>query len=213
MKIFKYCKKEIDSGAKICPNCHQRQGDSLHNSAGILIIIFVVVVGLGVFGSLLSEDKETPKKKEDSKETKETNNKKEKEFNIGDVIQYKDYEITIMNVKTTTEVGGEYFKSNPAEGGIYVCVDYSLKNISEEPMSSFSFPSVRLQDSKGTKYSQDISASSYYATEMDPNKKILSNLNPGIMVTDNDVFEISKESYDNYGWNILIDNKFIVKIK
>lgn len=211
MKICKYCKKEIDSIADICPHCHQKQKDSLHSGAKALIIIFAIILCLGVLGNLFDDDKEKPKLKGDNKETKETS--KDKVFSIGDVIQYKDYEITIENVKTATEVGGEYFKSNPAEGGIYVCVDYTIKNISDEPMSSFSFPSVRLQDSKGTKYSQDISASSYYATEMDPDRKILSDLNPGITVSDNDVFEISKDSYESSGWNLLIDNKFKVKIK
>ena len=80
-------------------------------------------------------------------------------------------------------------------------------------MSSWDFPTIQLVDSNGTKYSADISATSYYATEKDPNRKVLSDLNPGITVKDNDVFEISINSYSQGEWFLLIDNKIKVKIK
>ena len=102
----------------------------------------------------------------------------------------EEYEITIKNVSTATKVGSQYLNSQPAEGGIYVCVDFTYKNVSTEPISSWDFPTVELVDSNGVEYSSDVSASSYYATEKDPNRKVLSDLNPGITVTDNKVFEI-----------------------
>lgn len=134
-------------------------------------------------------------------------------YSIGEAIQNKKYEITISSVSESKKVGTKYLSSEPAEGGTYVCVDFSYKNISSEPMSSWDFPSLQLLDSNGTKYSADISASSYYATEKDPNRKVLSDLNPGITVKDNDVFEISVNSYSQGEWFLLIDNKIKVKIK
>lgn len=134
-------------------------------------------------------------------------------YNIGDTIQNKKYEITISSVNEAKKVGTTYLSSEPAEGGTYVCVDFSYKNISTEPMSSWDFPTIQLVDSNGTKYSADISATSYYATEKDPNRKVLSDLNPGITVKDNDVFEISINSYSQGEWFLLIDNKIKVKIK
>jgi hypothetical protein len=134
-------------------------------------------------------------------------------YNIGDTIQNKKYEITINSVEQREGVGSEYLNSSPAEGGIYVCINYTYKNISTEPLSTWSTPTIKLQDANGTKYSTDISASSYYATEIDPDRKILSDLNPGITVTDGGVFEISKESYNQGEWFIIIDSKIKVKIK
>lgn len=50
------------------------------------------------------------------------------------------------------------------------------------------------------KYDSDIDASSTYSTEIDPNDKILSDLNPGIKVQGAKVFEVSKELYDQGTW-------------
>ena len=209
MKKCKYCQKEIDSKAKICPNCRKKQGNFFENH--VVLTIILAFIALSTINSLLTNNtEETPSKGASSGTRKVT---EEKTYNIGDIITNKKYEITIISVTTKKEVGGEYLKSNPADGGIYICVDYTLKNISEEPMSSFSFSSINLIDSKKTKYSADISASSYYATETDPNKKILSDLNPGITVKDSDVFEVSEDSYNNDSWNLLIDNKINVKVK
>ena len=179
--------------------------------SGILLIASIGMYSSGNLGNTSSSSEPKIVNKSSNAKNKET--KKEGFYKIGDTISYKKYEITIENVSTANEVGSEYLKSTPAEGGIYVCVDFKYKNISDEPMSMFSFPSIKLVDSKGTKYSNDISASSYYATQKDPDRKVLSDLNPGITVTDNDVYEISSDSYNNGEWYLLIDNAIKVKVK
>lgn len=208
MKKCKYCQSDIDLKAKICPNCNKKQGNFFQKHPVITVFLVLIVIGM-----IASNPSEPTKTDSNNSSNNDTVSKEETVYNIGDTISYKKYEITIENVSTANEVGGEYFKTTPAEGGIYVCVDIKLKNVSDEPMSSFSFPSIKLVDSKGTKYSNDISASSYYATEKDPDRKILSDLNPGVTVSDNDVFEISNDSYSTGEWYLLIDNKIKVKVK
>lgn len=175
-----------------------------------LAIAGIIISGILLLVSIITYSNRAPSLSEPQKKSPA---KEEIVYKIGDTIKYKKYEITIDSVSTATEVGGEYLKSNPAEGGIYVCVDFKYKNISDEPMSVFSFPSMKLVDSKGTKYSNDISASTYYATQKDPDRKVLSDLNPGITVTDNDVYEISSDSYNTGEWYLLIDSKIKVKVK
>jgi len=137
-------------------------------------------------------------------------------YSIGEIITAKDFEITVESVGTAAKLGGQYFNSLPSEGGIYVTLDVSYKNISDKPKGMFSTPSFYLIDPKGVKYSADISASSYYAREKEPDRKILSDLNPGIKVNDNKVFEVSMEFYgDGEGWQISAraDKDYRVNIK
>lgn len=82
-------------------------------------------------------------------------------------------------------------------------------------MSSFSCPDIKLKNSDGITFNSDIDASSYYAAETDPNRKILSNLNTGISVTNSKVFEISETDYESGSFAVIVnaDKKFTVKIK
>lgn len=203
MKKCKYCQNEIDPKLKVCPICKRKQG-GFPTWAKILIGIFIAIIVLSAIGNA---DDETPSKTSSSK------GDTEQIYNIGDTIAFKNYEVTIDAVTTQSEVGGEYFKTTPSDGGIFVCVDLKYKNTSDKPISSFSTPTIRLVDSNGTKYSEDIEASSYYATEKDPDRKILSDLNPGITVSDNEVYEISKDAYETGEWYLVIDGRVKIKVK
>ena len=135
-------------------------------------------------------------------ETKQADNKPKAEtsFKIGDMIKTEKFEIKILSVEERKEVGEKYVSSKPADGGIYVAVKFEYKNISDKPIGMFSFPKIVLQDSNKNKYNQDLSATTYYATEIQPDRKVLSDLNPGIKVMDTGVFEISKEAYAQGEW-------------
>lgn len=43
MKKCKYCKSDIDENAKICPNCHKKQGPHIVRWAFLAIILIIVV--------------------------------------------------------------------------------------------------------------------------------------------------------------------------
>lgn len=163
---------------------------------------------------IIETSKEYEKVEDNQKEEIEKSEPKEIIYNVGDVVPADDFEITIEQVSVRDKVGTEYYNIVPSEGGIYVCIDYKIKNVSDEPHSSFAFPSVKLQNSKGTKYSHDYDASVHYRYEKkDRDTKIVSDLNPGITVKDYDTFEISKELYEGDSWYVLIDSKTKVKIK
>ncbi len=204
MKKCKYCGTELNGGSKFCPGCGKKQ-----KMPKWLIVIIVLVV-LGLFSQTANNDSS-----KESKSSSSSVSKQEKLYNIGDTITTDKYEITIISVKELTKVGGEYLNKQVSEGGTFVAVDWKYKNITNEPIGMFSFPSIKLLDSSDTKYSSDVDASSYYATETDPDRKIVSDLNPGITVTDSDVFEISADTYANGEWKILVDadKNYYVKIK
>ena len=205
MKKCKECGEEISSSAKKCPKCGKDQRNFFMKHPVLYTILILIIIA--VAGSSGSENTGN------TTVTSTGNQVQETVYNIGDAISNEEYEITIKNVSTATKVGSQYLNSQPAEGGIYVCVDFTYKNVSTEPISSWDFPTVELVDSNGVEYSSDVSASSYYATEKDPNRKVLSDLNPGITVTDNKVFEIAEESYNQGEWYLVVDNNTKIKVK
>lgn len=112
--------------------------------------------------------------------------------------------MTVTSVSTPNSVGSQYFVEKPSEGGVLVAVQWKYKNTSSEPIGTFSQPSIKLVDSAGVEYSSDTGKTSAYATEIKLDRKILSDLNPGITVQDAQVFEVSKESYDQGGWYVVV---------
>lgn len=205
MKKCKECGEEISSSAKKCPKCGKDQRNFFMKHPVLYTILILIIIAVATSSGSDNTGNTTV--------TSTGNQVQETIYNIGDAISNEKYEITIKNVSTATKVGTQYVNSQPAEGGIYVCVDFTYKNVSTEPISSWDFPTVELVDLNGVEYSSDISASSYYATEKDRNRKVLSDLNPGITVTDNKVFEIAEESYNQGEWYLVVDNNTKIKVK
>lgn len=47
MKQCKYCRTEIDKKAKVCPNCHKKQGSII---VGIFSTFCIIIIAIAVFG-------------------------------------------------------------------------------------------------------------------------------------------------------------------
>ena len=124
---------------------------------------------------------------------------------VGQIIKSKKLEIQISSIEKKEKVGNEVMESKASEGGVYLAIQWKYKNISDAPITMFSQPTIRLIDPKKAKYSPDIDASSNYATELDIDEKIVSDLNPGITVKGAEVFEVSKELISQPGWKLLIE--------
>lgn len=155
-----------------------------------------------------SEVNQEPKKEKVKQETKE------KIYKLNEAVKTQKIEVTLTNVEAKTTVGNQYIKKDVSEGGTFLAIHYTMKNISDKPVGMFSFPSVRLIDEKGTKYDSDVDATSKYAVEAKvDNSKVASDLNPDIQVTKSKVFEISKEKYNSGKWYLLVDGKHKIEIK
>ncbi len=190
----KACDKEIAKSAKVCPHCGKKQ-----KKKGVGLIA-IVLITIGVIWAI-SDGASASGNSSGSSETV---------YNIGETISTDKVELTITSAKKLNKVGSEYFESTPSEGGIYVAVDYKYKNISKEPLSMCDQPTVNLLSPESTKYSQDIAASGYYATEKELNEKVMSDLSPGLTVKSAAVFEVAKEEITKEGWMIDIDGDKVV---
>lgn len=126
-------------------------------------------------------------------------------YTVEDQITTNKFAIRIDRVEVRRSVGNAFFQSNAALGGIYVVVNYSYKNISSKPINAFKLPTITLLSPDGARYEPDLKASTSYATEIQLNKKILSDLNPSIQTRAADVFEINEDMYNQGIWEILVD--------
>ncbi|WP_424163490.1 DUF4352 domain-containing protein [Bacillus amyloliquefaciens] len=170
----------------------------------LAVVVIIILVNIGGGGDSSSS-------KVASSSSAES---KEKLYNIGDTVKTEKTEVTLTKVEKRDSVGTQYIQKKASDGGVIVAVQYTVKNVSNKPLSSFSIPSVKLVDSKGTSYDPDIDASSTYATETKVNNsKILSDLNPNIKVTGVKAFEVDKNAYSKGTWKIKFSNDVEVKVK
>ena len=165
---------------------------------GIALVVIIVISAIAGSGG------------SDSNSGTSSSNQEQKQaelakiYAIKEPVASKNMELTVTSVSEKTSVGGQYLNEKASEGGTLVVVDWQYKNTSNEPIGTFSQPSIKLVDSNGVEYSSDGGKSASYATEIKLDRKILSDLNPGITVKDASVFEVSKESCAQGSWNVII---------
>ncbi len=166
-----------------------------------LILFFILLV----ISSGFSANKDSSPEKESTQQpTTQKQVEQIKTYQVDEPIPSNDMELVVTSVEERTVVGGEYFNEHVSEGGTLVVVQWQYKNTSDKPIGTFSQPRIKLTDAKGTEYSNDLGKSSSYATEIDLDRKILSDLNPGITVKDAAVFEVSEEEYSKGGWFVVV---------
>lgn len=198
----KACEKDIAKGVKKCPNCgkDQRNWFMRHKIMTTIGIIFV----LGMFSALGSGDGEQVASNDSG--DAEAAEEKETVYKVGDSFTEDQLELAVTVFEEMETIGDPNFLGKKAsDGGTLVAIQYTMKNVSEEPVGMFSYPTVSLVDEKGTDYSADVDASGAYAgeTKID-DSKMFSDLNPGISVTGTSAYEISKEQFAKGKWYIQI---------
>jgi len=180
------------------------KSDSKSKNKLIWLNIFASVVIVAFIGGA-GEDSKTVSGDTGIKQSSEQVAEKKTGWKIGDSIKTEKFEVKVSSATTGTIVGGEYMKEKAAEGAIFVIVNFSYKNITKEPIGSFSVPNMKIIDPNGTKYDETSGATSYYQAEIEINKKAFSDINPGITQKDATVFEVSKELWKSNGWKLIID--------
>ncbi len=150
-KKCKYCQSEIDKKAKVCPNCHKKQGGKLKF---IIIVIFVIII-IGAIGSNNDEPKKVETKNADSSnqsvsssDGKENNDEKSTEdtkddvkaeetqeevtsFKVGETASLKDVLVTLNGV--TESEGGDFNK--PSDGNVYALCEFTIENNSDRDIA------------------------------------------------------------------------------
>lgn len=206
LKSCKACNREIGINVNICPHCGTKQKNSV---AKWVVTFFVLLFLINFCNGFINR---FPKALE---KVKAERGDVEKIYSLKEDIQIEKFKISVVSAEEKGKVGNSFISSVPADGGTYVAVIWTYKNISDKPIKSFDFPTLKLIDDKGTEYSSDLNATANFSTEIKKDAKVFSDLNPDISVTDAQVFEVSKEKFNSSTWKILIetDEKIKVNIK
>lgn len=147
MTNCKACGKEIAKGVNKCVHCGKDQRNFFMKHKIITIILALIVIG-GI-GSAIGGDKPTkvsqgtntsnkPAEKEDKKNETKT-------FKVGDVVQLKDYKITVSKVYNVA--GNDFAK--PKDGNEFIAVDCTIENISKEEKTISSMMMFKVVDKDG----------------------------------------------------------------
>lgn len=130
---------------------------------------------------------------------------KKTEWAVGEPLTSPELELTVTKVEFSRSIKAGFWDEQPAEGGIFVAVQYGYKNIGKKPRSTWDEPDVDLISPDGVEYSADLDAAMAYAAALDNDSKVLSDLNPGIAVKDTAVYEVSTELLKAPGWKLQIE--------
>jgi len=116
-------------------------------------------------------------------------------------------EVNVVTVDYSDSITGPLGNSNASDGATFVIVNWTYKNISSQPMNALNKPTMYLVSNENAKLKLDVGASATYATTLDNNEKILSDLNPGIKSDTSSVFEVAKELFDPFTWKITVEHQ------
>ncbi|MEI8285213.1 MAG: DUF4352 domain-containing protein [bacterium] len=116
-------------------------------------------------------------------------------------------EINVTTIDYSQTISGSLGNSNASDGATFVIVNWTYKNISSQPMNALNKPVMYLVSNENARFKIDMGASAAYASSLDNNEKILSDLNPGIKSSTSSVFEVAKELYDPFTWKILVEHQ------
>lgn len=219
LKTCPECSKEISSEVKKCPHCGKdfRNWFMRHKILTfiggfiLLIILASAASGGGNKQATVSQSSNQSSNQGGNQSSNQSNNQSspantDVTAKIGDTIKTDKFEIVVTKAENRDTVGNDFFEKKPSSGGMYIAAQWQYKNISDKPVGSFSTPKLKLVDKNNTKYDPDIDATSSFATELKIDRKIFSDLNPGIMVKDAEVFEVSKELYQKGGWRLYVSS-------
>lgn len=124
-------------------------------------------------------------------------------FQVGETFATQRFHVTLTSATVKHSVGDLLTSTAPA-GAEYVAVAWRYTNRSSAPISAFAVPSLHLLDAQGHRYDADLEASSFYAAQIHVSAKALSDVNPGITLTDGAVFEVSAAQFNPATWTMQV---------
>lgn len=136
-KKCKHCKSDIPFDAKVCPQCRKKQGGGCLKT---VLICFAVVCVLGVIAGMLEEKPKKVKSQNENagKETEKTEDIVKDEpddgkdtFVIGETAEMNGVQVTMTDYSENN--GSEW--NEPADGKVYVLVEFEIQNNSDSELA------------------------------------------------------------------------------
>lgn len=116
-----------------------------------LVAAVILTLGLAACGSEPEKVGETKSSSSTSNASK-SDSGKARTFKVGDVVQLKNYKVTVNKIRTDN--GGEV--SKPKDGNVFFYVDCTIENISKEEQTVSSILMFKVRDADGRSLEQAI---------------------------------------------------------
>lgn len=181
-KLCKYCKTEIPSGAKVCPNCRKKQGGKMKWIIIIIVAIIVVAaianggkgddkpVKVGEQNSVSDDNNQADENEQDSvsdsdSQTQENeqgsvsdddNQAQDEEtiFKVGEIAELNGVQVALTDYREST--GGDFNK--PDDGNIFVLAEFEIVNNTDDELAVSSLLSFEAYDADDYKLDYSLSA-------------------------------------------------------
>lgn len=130
LKKCKYCCKEIDAKAKVCPHCGKKQKNKkLLVIAGIIAIIAIVGIAGGTAG------KDNDKKVGDISSSSGETEKSASDMiyaGVGQYVEGENWKISLLDAKTYSSIPDDsgFYSDEPDSGKKYLVLFFEAENIS-----------------------------------------------------------------------------------
>lgn len=129
VKKCKYCCQEIDSKAKICPNCGKKQ------SKKKLLIIAGIIAVVAIIGAAEASDDN-----EKNIGDVESSTQSSASFNdtiyagLGQFVEGKDWKFSLLNAETYTAISDSsgFYTEEPDSGKVYLVMFLEAENVSDK---------------------------------------------------------------------------------
>lgn len=121
----KFCGAEIAKSATTCPQCGAK---IKHTLLGILLTIIGILLLIGAFGNLLSDE---PKKVGEDNSSLPSESQMPTAFGVTDKVELNDVIVTLNSV---TENKGSQF-NKPSDGKIFVIFEFIIENNSKKDLA------------------------------------------------------------------------------
>lgn len=129
VKKCKYCCQEIDSKAKICPNCGKKQSKKkLLIIAGIIAVIAII----GAAGASGNNEKNIGDV--DTSAHISSSSNESIYAGLGQYVEGKDWKISLLNAETYTAISDNsgFYTEEPDSGKVYLVMFLEAENISDK---------------------------------------------------------------------------------
>ena len=132
-----------------------------------LLLIFIVLIAIGAIGSFLSGGDKTQhvdSAKSDDNSNEKQSNAADDSFNIGEIAEYNDVQVTVLSYEEST--GNEWVQ--PESGKIFVFPEIEITNNSDDEISVSSMISF---DCYIGDYKADFSSNAFMALSTESGNK------------------------------------------
>jgi len=193
-KKCKYCQTDIDKKAKICPNCHKKQGSKLK----VILVTVVILCIFAIIGSLNNNNdddsqnvtsdstvsKSPTNNKDDNKHSSDIASKEDKKsIKFGKEGKSEDLSLKINKAKTVKKIAENEFIEYKPDSGVYAVINITIKNNGKDAVS-LTNGYFKLVTPDGAEYDPTIlvGLSNKYIS--------FESINPKLDITGNLVFEV-----------------------